>query len=97
MAKAKTTTGAPTRAGTAVANKFEEERTPLSERMTAIKESRKEKGSLTDPAFEFLPNSETGVITARISLPNGDTIGAQGATREEAVTNLEKRLESFPK
>ncbi|MBA3357608.1 MAG: hypothetical protein H0U18_17045 [Pyrinomonadaceae bacterium] len=84
MAKAKQTTGTPTRAG---AN----EKPPLSDKINSIK------GSRGDSVFEFTPNIETGIITARLSLSNGDSIGAQGATREEAVDNLEMRLGDFPK
>jgi hypothetical protein len=36
-------------------------------------------------------------VTVKISFPNGDRIGAQGDTTEEAVTLLEQRLAEWPK
>lgn len=36
-------------------------------------------------------------VTVKLSFPNGDRIGAQGDTTEEAVTLLEQRLAEWPK
>lgn len=46
--------------------------------------------------FERKQAKRGGVVTVRLSFPNGDSLGAQGATTEDAVTLLAQRLAEWP-
>lgn len=46
--------------------------------------------------FERKQRRRGDTVTVRLSFPNGDSLGAQGATTEAAVTLLEQRLAEWP-
>jgi hypothetical protein len=74
----------------------------LYERVDALIAARgfekDEKGNWPEGVlFERRQRHREAPVFARLNLPNGDSIGAQGATTEEAVDNLEQRLAEWPK
>lgn len=46
--------------------------------------------------FERKQPGRNKPVTVRLSFPNGDSLGAQGATTEEAVNLLAQRLAEWP-
>jgi hypothetical protein len=73
----------------------------LYERVDALIESRgfkrDEEGNWPEGLiFERKQKHRGDIVTVRLSFPNGDSLGAQGATTEAAVTLLEQRLAEWP-
>lgn len=48
-------------------------------------------------AFERYQRHREAPVRVKISFPNGDSIGAQGHTTEEAVAILQQRITEWPK
>lgn len=73
------------------------EKVQLSERVDALKAMRGGKDAASAVVFAREVDLERDVVRTTLTFPNGDRIGGEGATTEEAVAQLEERMEGFPK
>lgn len=67
----------------------------IGDRLNAlVTEWNKQEGD-RDAAWERQPDPTTGNVRILFYTPQGDTISGNGATTEQAVADLEKRLEAW--